>query len=933
MPRRPIVFRPKLRVIVAVAALAATVPVVQAGAESIPGVTCSVKGTGTAKDNWQSFKSPTFLQPQGLGEPSQDIAAYAVAPNNPRLVAVTNGNSIQVSRNGGCTWEQGLRLDQVPADANVPLSGQFTKIRGLYIAPRSNRIFATAEELDSGATVGRPHLIYSDTGRAASWTMGDEGLPAVGAPLLLRAHPDSPNIMYFTFANAKDPEGLPCPPAPLTCNPTSGSTPGLLWGSSNGGQTWSRRTDPSDLNGASAIKYFSVDDNDASGQTLWVVANGLLRQSTNGGTSFTTPDGLNQTGFVFTAVETIDQPTKLPNPIDIIAFSTNSEMIRRERGKWIRSKVPFNTVESISQRPEGDIAVATAPTGGGVTVWRIYGYQFKDYEIGDADNPLRFKLTFGWQSITPRGVSVSPRLSSATAGGISTFFMRDRTRILRFLGTNLDTFVPEAPPELIGSPPPPLGRITPPNVTVNLAMGKTKVVDYTLTLPPAPTPIDLYLLIDNSGSMQPLIDELKRSLGDVAVSLVRSGVDVRIGVGQINVQPDKQELPLDDPNTPNVDESKPRPVYQRLRAIGPVDGGLFRALSTIDGYGGSGDEAQLEALWQSVTGDGYSQLGAIGPLVGYNVPRGQDAGWRDDADVVKVIVHATDEEFSENIQNGHNDAATVAKALNNAGVRQIGLSQGVPQATEDLALMARLTGALAPPGGTDCDGDGRSDIKAGGALVCEQNYGLDKTLVNLIKSLSDLQTIQLQVSRGATVRKVSRMDFPINAKTATKVKFQVTYGCIGVAPGVYTHDLRAGLRGIAIAKAVATVNCGAVPIPPENPPNVPNPQPPPVNPQPVPAPIAPVQPIPQPQTQVQGQPQVNPQAGAAEQKQRQIQVALAENDIGIQDEDQLAMVGLGHENDPVPGVAVVLAGMAMASACATALAFRRRAQVAVASIR
>ena len=927
--------------IVTVAALAAAVPVVSATAETIPGVTCSKKGkTSTAGKSWQTFASPTFLEPQGLAAPTQDITAYAVGPSKPSLIAVTNGNSIQISRDGGCSWSQTLRLDQVPSNPDVPLSGQVTKIRGLYIAPRSNRIVALAEELDTGASVGRPHVLLNDSGTAGDWRLGDEGLPPVGEPLTVKAHPDAPNVMYLSFRNAKAPEGGPvqCLPAPAPCpGGSDNGTPGLLWGSSDGGQTWSRRSDPNDLNGAATIRYFSIEDDDPSGRTLWVVSNGQLRKSENGGASYSVPDGLNQAGFEFTAVESINK-TSRKNPVRLLAFSAGGEMMRLEDGQgWVRSRVPFSSVESVSQRPsDGDIVVATSPASGSVTVWRIYGFQFHDFEFGDKDSPQYFKATYGWQSITPDGVTVAAKVSSASNGATSTYFLRDRRRILRFLGTRITNDIVDARVPPGEKPPAPVGKLDPSNITLPIRMGKTQDVEYTLTLPPAPTPIDLFLLVDNSGSMQPLIDELKRSLGDVITNLVAEKIEVRVGVGQINVQPDRQELPLDDPNT-EWDESKPRPVYQLLRAIGPING-VGPALSKIDGRGGSGDEAQLEALYQAATGDGYEPLG-LGGVTGYNVPPGQDAGWTLDRDVVKVIVHATDEPFSDNIRGGHNDPAVVAQALNNLGIRQIGLSQGVQEAHEDLQDMARRTGALAPGRGTDCDGNGRvdgDDPRAGEPLVCEQNYGLDKTLVNLIKSLQDPQDITVDVSKDVTLRKVSQTTFRINAKNATKVKFTVTYGCIGVAPGSYQHTLKAGLRGIKIATAVATVNCGNVPGPPVRPElGQPINQPPPIQPQPVPAPIAPVQPVPQPQTQVQGQPQVNPQAGAAEQKQRQIQVALAENDIGPQDEDQLAMVGLSSEERAVaPATAVVVAGMAMASACAgVVLARRRRTQLARATIR
>jgi hypothetical protein len=953
MPRSLLTRSVTLRTVATVVALAATVPAVGARAETIPSVHCAGKKAPTKNDTWQVFGAPTFLAPNGLGTPPQEITSYAVAPNKPLFMVVTNGNSIQVSRNGGCSWTPSLRLDQVPSNPNVTLSGQTSRIVGLYIAPRTNRIYATAEELETGATVGRPHLIVSDDGSASSWHLSDNGLPPIGHPLRIQAHPTSPSTMYFSFSGAREPEGgATCPPAPLPCD-SQQTTPGLLWGSTDGGATWSRRTDPGDLNGASAIKYFSIEDDDPSGRTLWVVANGLLRKSTNSGASFVAPDGLNQSAFTFTAVESINKTTS--NPVQVVAFSNGGEMIRLQKGKgWIRSYVPFRSVESVSQRPAGDIAVATTPDGGGLDVWRIFGPQFVDYDVGVDVTGKPFKLTYGWQAISPQtSVTANGQISAAVASnGASTFFLRDKRRVLRFLGTSRDKETSEAVPDLIGAPPPPLGRITPSNLDLALPLGKSKVVDYTVTLPPAPTPIEVYLLIDNSGSMQPLIEDLKANLAQVAKALVRSGVPIRMGVGQINVQPENGIPVFDDPTTPE-DESKGKPIYERLRPIGPPDGSFFRALSKINGDGGNGDEAQVESLWQSIVGDGVSPYG-LGPLIGYSVQPGQQAGFGDGADIIKVIVHATDEKFSTNINNAHNNPQEVANTLKSAGVLQIGLSQGSKDAYAcidtcaqndhgspykypgwGLAKMAQATGAVAGPGGVDCDGDGRvqagitpweGDVLPGKPLVCPQNYGLDKTLVNLLKSIADPQTLGLTVSRGPTVRNITQTAWPINAKSATKKGFKVTYSCVGVAPGVYPTDLRAGLRDIVIAKATATVTCGNPPLPGSRP-EAAAVQIPPPNPQPAPAPIVPANPIAQPQ--VNSQVQANPQAGMAEQKEKQVQLAAAENDIP--DEDQLAFSALPQDH-PVPAPAVALAGMAMATAAGVALALRRRAQQSVARV-
>jgi hypothetical protein len=870
---------------------------------------------------------------------SQDVDSYAVDPHDPNRIVASNKNSIQLSRDGGCTWFPSLRLDDIPDNpAEKPLVGAVNVIKGLYISP-SGAIYATIEELETGKTVGRPHVIRNATGSQNGWVLGDTGLPPIGHPLTLRAARTNPKVMYLSFSAVREDDstagGTPCPPAPLPCPGGGGapqSPPGLLWGSTDGGATWSARTDPQDVNGASAIKYFSIEDNDPSGNTLWVVANHLLRKSIDGGRTYALPDGLNQNGFDFTAVETIDKGDN-PNPIELVAFGSGSQMIRRVNGRWLPSYVPFSNVESVAQLPDGEIAIATAPSGGNFQVFRIFRDDFRDYEEKLGLGGTTFRVTFGWESITPEHAQqANPRISSGDAGPskAGTFYLRDRRQLLRFLGSKVRKDRALVPPAPIGAPPPPQGTITPRILTMNLPLGKTKTVDYTLTLPPAPTPIDVYLLLDNSGSMEPLLSDLKQSLGEVARRMVASGVDVEMGVGQINVQPDPGAPPVDNPRTPDVDEGKPQPLYKRLRAIGPVDAGLFQALNKVDGNGGSGSEAQLESLYQSVTGDGLS-TNAVPWLLGYGIDKYQEAGFRSATSSIKVIVHATDEEFSHNIQGGHNDFDSVIKALVNAGVLQIGLSQGVTAAATDLAHVAQGTGAVAPAGGVDCDGDGRTDILAGRALVCGQNYGLDVTLVNLLKSIADPQTITLRGSSTPTLANISRTSWAINAKQATHVTFKVTYSCVGLAPGGYVNSLAAGLRGLQIATAVATINCGGVSTPPLR---VPSPAEPQVQqPAPVPQPavpaIAPVNPLPQAQSQVQSQ--INPQAGAADQEQEELQVAAAENDIGARDdrENELAMSRLDW-NSPVGGLA---AGMLMATAVGVSVALRRRTRTGVARAR
>jgi hypothetical protein len=941
-----------LRLAGAVAALAATVPAAGSqaatqgsGAKNPEFISCSGKAAlvQDAIARWEKFPAPKFTAPLPVAGQlpqavKQDVTSFAVDPRNENRVVVTNGDQIQVSNDAGCAWLPVVRVGDINLNPNQPPKADVTStIKSVYISA-SHTIYALVEQFENGATVGQPHVLYSTSGNIGTWQNGDSGLPPLGHPLTLRASSRNPNVMYLSFSETREDSTTDptCFPTPAGCLPNPGggggggtASAGLLWGSRDGGRTWSARTDPQDLNGASVIKYYSVEDDDPSGNTLWAVANGLLRKSTNGGATFTVPAGVPQDGFTFTAVESIDHGD-YPGPVQLIAFGTGRRMLRLTQGKWIPSTVQFANVESVAQLPDGEIVVATAPVNGyGAQVWRIFDRDFLDYEDENGVAYGALRQTYGWEQVTPHTALTQPPRASAGDGGrshVGTFYVKTPRSVLRFLGSTLRNGDFDATGGTIDAPPPPRGRITPALLTLDLPLGKTKTVNYTLTLPPAPTPLDLDLLLDNSGSMEPLLTDLKQNLIQVLRTLNRAGVDVQVGVGQINVEPDPKSPPVDNPRTPDIDEGHPKPIYVRLRKIGPVNGQLFSALNKLDGNGGSGEEAQLESLWDSVTGDAWAPVG-IPLLLGYEVPPGGDAGYRPGA--IRIVVHATDEVLSQDITGGHNDFDEVIRKLKDAHVRQIGLSQDSPEAAIGLKRIAKGTGAVAPKGGVDCDGDGATDIKAGGALVCGTNYGLDTTLLNLLATISDRQTISLRTTSTPTFENITKSDFAIDAKKATVRTFKATFSCVNKTPGSYVNTITASLRNVDVAKAVATVNCGGVTTPVNPPPALgpTSPQPPPA-PQPVVPAILPVNPLPQPQSQPQPQTQVNPQAGMADQEQEQLQVAAAENDI-TPGEDELAMSRVDSSR-PWAAPGVTLAGMAMATAFATGGALRRRTRTATA---
>jgi len=104
---------------------------------------------------------------------------------------------------------------------------------------------------------------------------------------------------------------------------------------------------------------------------------------------------------------------------------------------------------------------------------------------------------------------------------------------------------------------------------------------------------------------------------------------------------------------------------------------------------------------------------------------GQDAGFLPAA--TKVILLITDD-FMKQGSDYPAKADTIAE-LRARGVLVVGLQRldaasggFVDQAHADLVEVANGTGAIAPRG-VDCDGDHRTDVRAGGAFVCQYTDG------------------------------------------------------------------------------------------------------------------------------------------------------------------------------------------------------------------
>ncbi len=799
--------------------------------------------------------------------PSQ-ATAYAVDPRRPEFMYITDGRSIHATKDGGCTWGAILDLANAPT-ADLPLIGPAASIETLDVPESpsaSGFVYAVVEEKAPNAGAVRMHVLKSEN-RGAVWTVSDSGLPATSGEVVdLAIAPSDPDIIYLFI------KALP------------GAGGDDIYASTDGGSTWTKRSSDSVPTTGAAIDPTDADD-------LWSWGQGGLFHSTNGGRTreVETSVAVASLGDVFHGPQ---------SPARIMAYEPETQTINMSRDggqTWYRiggargfaiSMTHANNVDDVVMSVHESVYAFKAPS---------YWIEISPPELYDTVGDIRFLS--------------ADRTTDPAIYGLSD------TGIVKFTGLN--TEVELLPFNLsdaanAGGVP----KLSPPRTTLRIPAGRDRTVPYKLALPPKPTPLDVYFLVDTTESMQSSIDGLRAGMQQIIDELDETGVDVQFGVGQYKDYP----IPgFGDPVAGDV-------AYERLKAIGPVDDDLTSALESLRATGG-GDipESQLTGLYQAATGEGQASF----------VPPGQDAGFRPGS--LRTIINITDAAFHKGPEYPAPPFETVASALRNEHILQIGLAvfgpNGNKGALTDLSSMADMTGTLAPRGGVDCDDDGDIDIVFGGSLVCEIRdqtssgvASLAPAIISTLRAVSEEVTIEVSTEGGRGIAEVAPQKFnTIDLRSVSELPFDITFSC-PLAPVASHHEVavKVAARGQDIASAMARVRCGPVaPAPPTTP---------------IIAPIIaaivqpPVIPPPQPPQQLPGQ-QPNPQAqgAVAHQKQHQPQMAFVHASRLVADlEEEYAMSAVRDEQSG-PSPAFYAAGAAMA--LAFAMATRTRQRVVVARVR
>lgn len=771
------------------------------------------------------------------------VSLLAAPAYDSNLIYASNGTELVQSVDAGCGWKTVFRASQVTS----PLPESVPEITALNVPSSANTSsYVYVGVTVKSATVSVPAIAVSRD-RGASFTVegSDQGLPALGEVQDVTANPTVPQIAYATVQTTAQPVFIRA-----------------LYATSDAGESWVNRTGDGGQERAEQLIA------DPLAQTVvYAVREGAVVRSENGGQSFSSVTG--------DPGGPVDGLTAVPGGAGVrmgaLRTDDASLVLSSDQGEsWARTATS-QPVLSLALMPIRDITavslkeqVQVLPGGGAPVV-----------------------------DVTPKaeGTVWDLRLSAPSPTGFAVIGIRNGT-VARATLTN-DLKLRRPPP---GSLRPftllPIAGVAqfpssllPATRTVVLPAGGSTRVPYDVLVPRTPTPIDIMFLIDSTGSMASVIEQLRLQLQRIADVLDTAGYDLRVGVGNYRDYPEPYGV-----------GSRGDWPYRRNREVGPVDDDLRAAIAGLRTGGGTtdGKASPLTALTQAATGRGdyLDDVEFVEP--------GQDARFRPGALKLAMVFADTAYHYGGQRVNpvrsypGPDQESTIADLLRK-DVRMVALLIG-SVAPGPFRLIAEGTRSLAPSDGLDCDGDGKRDIAPEAPLVCRLGQdapasasvngvgtntvataGLPAAVVALAAGAPDVKPVSLSVTRGAQyARVVSAPRYRVNLRTDNELGYEVQLSCprgpaseqaIALAARTPTRMLATGsvrlvCGGVAPAAAVLVV-------PPVRALAEANPPPPPAQAGPAPNP----NPNPNPNPA----PNVNLNAGMAQQDEEEQQLAFAES--------------------------------------------------------
>jgi hypothetical protein len=892
------------------------------GATAATGVATST----TAADAQACNSSPTYagggwlaFRPAGLGAvTAQTSVTYA-----PDRIYATDGTKLSRTDDGGCIWQSLVvpatpLVDASPLPVPLPVAvppgtpninaiaapSTATSARFVYLAadltvPQSAlNGLPTPLSGPQGPTT-QPYVYTSDNG-GVSFGAHHSGLPTLGTVTDIAAAPTGPNIVY---ANVID---------------GTGNQSGL-YRSINFGIDWK-------LMSTEQPRAGTLKVNPAVSTSVYGEFADGLEVSSDSGTTFSPVSHTSST-----------------SAYDVASGAGYIQLVQSysDNKVWERSTNGGNTFVSHAS-PVRAKTVATSALANAV----LLGNDDADWlEVAHGASYLTVPATPSAGPLSDVSMDAPVGVMLSASGIIHPNESSDGL-VARLLVTVVGTVkvqVQLKPVQLLphGIPKQFPSTLFPGKQTVSLAPGAHKDVTYQLLLPRTPSPVDLMFLVDTTSSTDLTLSGVRQDLGTVVNELGAVGLDADFGVAEF------RDYPPDDFGN---GESTDYP-YKLRRAIGPANASLVAALNALKPSGGGDlDEAALTALYQSTVGVGQSLVNVDNKRRQVIAP-GLSAQYRSGS--LRLAVVASDAAYHKEADYPTPKWATTVRTLQAYDIHQIGLavqtlSAGQPtgfDSLKDMTKMAGSTGALAPIGGVDCDGDGLVDVSQGDSLVCKIPHPAEQkdptggalppppppplhlanAIVDLAANIPDLSGVRLQISGGpaSLASVVSVPSAPIvNLHADNTLAYTVRYTCPVSTTAHHwslSLDAVAGLR--PLTSSATDLACGAKPKPAIIPPPAE------VLPGLAAAAVAPVAP-PNPPVQGSGNanpnPAVNANAGFAQQEDQERQLAFANNDQGVEfgtDEETVQMSRRPSRDDT--GFVAGAAGLMMAG-FSVAYARRRR---------
>jgi hypothetical protein len=842
-------------------------------------------------DRWVRINAPKFDADEG---PSR-ITAFATTPRRANGIYVTNGTVVKISDDAGCTWTTLYRGNDLHAPVEPYTTDTFTNLT----APTDSTLWLASYDDIGGAP--HPH-VYVGTdvgapGKTPAFGQVDIGLPAYGKPVTLIASAMAGSEAYLLLDELPDPAA----PGSLTPSrhlyttyvpnnpPEAGAVTGLAW---------EEITPPS---GFGRIDGVTRQDN----RSIWIWSGDRYAYGAQVNTS---PIDW-QVGTAAGPIVTVD--VSEGGAAAVVAKTAQGTTIDRvdahgRAARW--GGVPVQPV-SFTHGEREDVYVASGSAG-------TWGF---DHRV------------MKWVDVTPRGVAAFTQLQMAngTTGRIVLGLTPEA--LYRWDTYRGETFIePPPPPAGVGDPDNPVipksklkdAVLTPTRQVVTVAPGKAHDVPVTFRVPPAPTPLDVYFLVDTTYSMGPAILGLRKAISRISADIrSRLGISACFGVGDV------KDLSADSPY-----------VFKTLLPVA-CDPTLKRVDAAVaqlkEVGGGDTDEAQTVGLSQAVTGTGQTYI---------PIPAGQGAGFRPGA--FKVIVLISDAPSHEG--SGYPTLQQAAATLNVADVKVVSIAvndgQGNLHGAESMMrALAKATQSMSPPAGVDCNGDGGGyygDLGPGEPLVCEVTAtgGLDGServvnigpaIIGLLLAVKDPGTIAVDVDdpNGVVRRPIRGVTSVIkDLKYENALHFTMSVEC---SPAQDGRDLVVGLLPTVRSSPIGLfgevlVRCRSVPplpvVPPPVLPDV-------VHVAPPARPLLGIAPVPPAPPNAPPQPisNINPNAGLTHEEEQQSQLALVTQDAAegeAAEELEMSQLG-GRRRDMGTGPLAIGAAVLLT---ATAFAHQRRTQ-------